>query len=109
MYDRAFVCVCDTRYLPGLWALLNSIAVYHGNELRVFVALHDRFRQESIESLRRHPLSEAVTWIDTSERKLWDLTMPRGPLPCVRIGQSVRYVPDDLDEFIAAMRTTTNA
>lgn len=54
-------------------------------------------------------IREAAARLGISERKLWDLTMPRGPLPCVRIGQSVRYVPDDLDEFIAAMRTTTNA
>jgi hypothetical protein len=56
MYDRAFACVCDTRYLPGLWALLNSIAVYHGSELRVFVALHGRVKPPAIESLRRHPM-----------------------------------------------------
>lgn len=54
-------------------------------------------------------IREAAARLGISERKLWGLTMPRGPLPCVRIGQCVRYVPDDLDEFIAAMRTTTNA
>jgi len=49
---------------------------------------------------------EAADRLAISERKLWDLTMPRGSLRCVRIDRSVRYSLDDLDEFIAAMRST---
>jgi hypothetical protein len=67
IYDRAFASVCDTRYLCGLWALLNSIVAYYGNELRVFLALHSAATSETVEALARHPVSAAVTWITTDE------------------------------------------
>lgn len=53
-------------------------------------------------------IREAAERLGFSERKLWSLTMPRGPLACVRIGRSVRYAPDDLEAFIASMRTTAD-
>jgi len=42
---------------------------------------------------------EAAEALGISERKLWGLTVPRGPIPVVRIGKSVRYRPDALDHF----------
>jgi hypothetical protein len=43
---------------------------------------------------------EAAQRLSISERKLWGLTVPRGPLRCVRIGRSVRYSPADLAEYV---------
>jgi hypothetical protein len=37
LHKRVFATLSDAKYFPGLWALLNSIYVYHGDELRVFV------------------------------------------------------------------------
>ena len=34
---------------------------------------------------------EAAELLGISPRKLWELTSPRGPIKCVRIGRSVRY------------------
>ena len=49
---------------------------------------------------------EAAERLSICERKLWGLTAPRGPIPCVRIGRSVRYAPGDLAEYV---RRTTEA
>jgi len=43
---------------------------------------------------------EAAKMLAISERTLWSITAPRGPLPCVRIGRSVRYDLRDLQAFI---------
>ena len=46
-------------------------------------------------------VSEASKALSISQRTLWALTAPRGPLPAVRIGRrAVRYDPADLREFI---------
>lgn len=52
--------------------------------------------------IRRLLLSvrEAAKMLAISERTLWSITAPRGPLPCVRIGRSVRYDLRDLRAFI---------
>ncbi|HUT58339.1 MAG TPA: helix-turn-helix domain-containing protein [Phycisphaerae bacterium] len=42
----------------------------------------------------------AAKALDISERKLWELTDPRGPIPCVRIGRRVLYDPRDLQAYI---------
>ncbi len=42
---------------------------------------------------------EAAARLSISERQLWQFTQPRGPIPCVRIGSSVRYSTDSLREF----------
>jgi hypothetical protein len=42
----------------------------------------------------------AETLGDISERQLWARTQPRGPIPCVRIGNSVRYSLEALRRFI---------
>jgi hypothetical protein len=43
---------------------------------------------------------EAADRLTISERQLWAQTDPRGPIPCVRIGKSVRYSPDAIQRFI---------
>lgn len=43
---------------------------------------------------------EAARTVAVCERSLWSMTAPRGPIPCVRIGRSVRYALDDLRQFI---------
>ena len=43
----------------------------------------------------------AAAVLDISDRQLWAQTQPRGPIPCVRIGNSVRYSPEALQAFIA--------
>ncbi len=48
---------------------------------------------------------DAARALAISERSLWSLTAPCGPIPCVRLGRSVRYAPEDLAEFIASRKT----
>lgn len=45
------------------------------------------------------PLDAART-LAVCEKTLWNMSQPRGPIPCVRIGRSVRYCVDDLRAFI---------
>jgi len=40
--------------------------------------------------------------LGVSERTLWAQTQPRGPIPCVRIGNCVRYSVEQLQAFIAS-------
>jgi hypothetical protein len=42
----------------------------------------------------------AAAALSVSERTLWALTHPRGPLPAVRLGRAVRYDVRDLAAFI---------
>jgi hypothetical protein len=42
----------------------------------------------------------AAAFLSVSERALWGLTSPRGPIPAVRIGNSVRYDKRDLIAFV---------
>ncbi len=44
---------------------------------------------------------EAAKLLAVSERTLWALSAPRGPLPCAKIGRAVRYRMEDLQEFAA--------
>jgi len=47
-------------------------------------------------------LKQAAQMLNISERTLWGLTCPRGPIPCVRIGaRSVRYSVDALKAYLA--------
>lgn len=50
---------------------------------------------------------EAAKVLALSERTLWGLTAPRGPIPTARIGRSVRYRLSDLETF-AAQAVQTN-
>ena len=34
---------------------------------------------------------EAAAALGIGQRKLWQLTQPRGPIPCVRVGAAVLY------------------
>lgn len=43
---------------------------------------------------------EAADTLSVSEKSLWSLTTPRGPIKCVRLGRSVRYSITTLREFI---------
>jgi len=43
---------------------------------------------------------DAARALAVAERTLWGLTSPRGPIPCVKIGRSVRYAVSDLQAFI---------
>jgi excisionase family DNA binding protein len=45
---------------------------------------------------------EAAEALAVSERTLWSLTWPRGPIRAVRIGRSVRYAPDALRAWVDA-------
>lgn len=59
--------------------------------------------------MKKHTVSNNEAWLLTarqaaaalsiSERTLWGLTH-RGDIPCVRIGRSVRYDPDDLKAWV---------
>ncbi len=52
---------------------------------------------------------EAAERMKISTRKLWDLTAPRGTLPCVRIDGSVRYKAEDLEQWITQNRVSVNS
>jgi hypothetical protein len=53
---------------------------------------------------------EAADALAISERALWELTQPRGPIPVVRIpgrgeeARAIRYSLDDLREFIGKLK-----
>lgn len=57
----------------------------------------------TVESLALRP-REAAKAIGVSPRTLWGLTAPRGPIPCVRLGQGKRqavlYPVDQLREWL---------
>lgn len=55
---------------------------------------------------RERPLltaNDAAAYLTISPRTLWSLTK-NGQIHCIRIGRSVRYAIDDLDEFISARK-----
>lgn len=45
-------------------------------------------------------LREAARMLSISERTLWALTQPRGPISCVRLGRSVRYSVVALQHYL---------
>lgn len=45
--------------------------------------------KQSVEPLALRP-KQAAKALGISERTLWALTAPRGPIPCVRLGQGKR-------------------
>jgi hypothetical protein len=48
---------------------------------------------------------EAAKAMGISERNLWDLTSPRGPVPVVVLGpRTIRYDPADLKAFFAEQK-----
>jgi excisionase family DNA binding protein len=46
----------------------------------------------------------AAAVLSVSERTLWAMTHPRGPIPVVKIGRSVRYPAEALRAWIAAQQ-----
>lgn len=50
------------------------------------------------------PLRDAARMFSISERTLWSLTAPRGPIPCVRLGRSVRYSIAVLQRYLETGR-----
>jgi hypothetical protein len=46
----------------------------------------------------------AAAALAMSPRLLWSLTHPRGPIPVVKIGRSVRYSAEALRAWIAAQQ-----
>jgi predicted DNA-binding transcriptional regulator AlpA len=43
---------------------------------------------------------EAAATLAVSERTLWGLTAPRGPIRPVRVGRAIRYAPTELQRWI---------
>jgi hypothetical protein len=46
----------------------------------------------------------AAAVLAISERSLWALTAPRGPIPVVKIGRSVRYSAEALRAWVATQQ-----
>lgn len=44
---------------------------------------------------------QAAKILSISPRTLWGLTSPRGPIPCIRIGNRVLYPCDMLRDWVA--------
>ncbi len=51
---------------------------------------------------------EAAQALSISEKNLWTLTQPRGPIPAAKIGRLVRYDVRDLLIFLDAMKVTVD-
>lgn len=47
---------------------------------------------------------EAAHLLDISERKLWSMTSPRGPIPARKLGRLTKYALADLEAFIASTK-----
>ncbi|MEI8380911.1 MAG: helix-turn-helix domain-containing protein [Planctomycetota bacterium] len=47
------------------------------------------------------PTGEAARRLSISERLLWDMTYPRGPIPSVKVGSRVLYSVEALRQWIA--------
>lgn len=43
---------------------------------------------------------EAASLLSISARTVWAMTVPRGSLPCVKVGRAVRYRMKDLESWI---------
>jgi hypothetical protein len=50
---------------------------------------------------------EAAQALGLSERSLWALTAPRGPIPAAKIGRSVLYRLCDLERWLASEAAKT--
>ena len=44
---------------------------------------------------------DAARALGIGQRKLWELTQPRGPIPCVRVGACVLYPTHLLQSWLA--------
>jgi len=52
---------------------------------------------------------EAARLLSVSQRTLWTLTAPRGPVPCVRVASRVLYRPGDLRAYLAGAAAAPSA
>jgi predicted DNA-binding transcriptional regulator AlpA len=53
--------------------------------------------------------AEAARLLCISEKSLWSLTAPRGPIPAIRIGErSIRYSTEQLKRWIEQQHAATN-
>lgn len=43
---------------------------------------------------------QTAAYLNISERSLWSHTVPRGDIPCVRIGTAVRYDQASLEHWV---------
>lgn len=50
---------------------------------------------------------EAAALLRIGTRSLYEISSPRGSLPCVRIGRSVRYSQAAVEEWIEQQQTVT--
>ncbi|WP_437227999.1 helix-turn-helix domain-containing protein [Planctomicrobium sp. SH661] len=50
---------------------------------------------------------EAARMLSISERTLWSLTAPRGPIPCARLNRGVLYSVDDLRQWLREQSSVT--
>ena len=68
-------------------------------------------KKEIVQPLALRP-REAAQALSISERTLWALTAPRGPIPCVRIGhgkrKSVLYPVPGLQNYLAEQAEAAN-
>lgn len=52
---------------------------------------------------------ETAATLGISERTLWKLTQPRGPIPCIRLGSCIRYSARQIDEWIRSQANGENS
>jgi excisionase family DNA binding protein len=45
-------------------------------------------------------VAETAKALGLSRKKLWEITAPRGDLPCIRVGRRVLYSPADVVAWI---------
>ncbi|MEC8554661.1 MAG: hypothetical protein VXZ82_06610 [Planctomycetota bacterium] len=56
------------------------------------------------QSRLRNSRDTAADFFGKSERWLWEQSEPRGPIPCIRLGKSVLYDWDLIEQWLAAHR-----
>ena len=74
-------------------------------------ALSDKGGEGMESSQPRFLLSVAETArpLNLSRKKLWEVTVPRGDLPCLRVGTRVLYAIDDLRAWIERQKLRRQA
>jgi len=63
--------------------------------------MHQSFDSSCLMSRLLLAAREAAEAMSICEKTLWNVTEPRGDLPCVRINRRVLYDPNDLRAWIA--------
>ena len=53
-------------------------------------------------------VKETAQALGISDRTLWTITAPRGPLACCKIGSRVMYSPKAIERFIEQQEGTTS-